>query len=88
MKALSELLKAVKPLTVEGSCDVEIAGVEIDSRKVKQGDLFVAMKGTQVDGHRFIGKPMGPVYYTHLALPTTREVNSFGGRREIGKTER
>ena len=34
MKALSELLKAVKPLTVEGSCDVEIAGVEIDSRKV------------------------------------------------------
>lgn len=59
MKALSELLKAVKPLTVEGSCDVEIAGVEIDSRKVKQGDLFVAMKGTQVDGHRFIGKAIG-----------------------------
>ena len=46
MKALSELLKAVKPLTVEGSCDVEIAGVEIDSRKVKQGDLFVAMKAS------------------------------------------
>ena len=59
MKALSELLKAVKPLTVEGSCDVEIAGLEIDSRKVKQGDLFVAMKGTQVDGHRFIGKAIG-----------------------------
>lgn len=56
MKALSELLKAVKPLHIAGNCEKEITGVEIDSRKVKQGNLFVAMKGTQVDGHRFIPK--------------------------------
>lgn len=56
MKALSELLKAVKPLHIAGNCEKEITGVEIDSRKVKQGYLFIAMKGTQVDGHRFIPK--------------------------------
>ena len=39
-----------------GSDDIDITGVHIDSRKVEPGHLFVAMKGTQVDGHRFIGK--------------------------------
>ena len=53
---LNELLKNVKPLAIKGNDQVEIAGVKIDSRQVKPGCLFVAIKGTQVDGHRFIGK--------------------------------
>ena len=53
---LSELLKNIKPLQVVGDADVEVRGIHIDSRQVKDGYLFVAMKGTQVDGHRFIGK--------------------------------
>ena len=53
---LSELLKNVKPLSVVGDVDTEIAGVKIDSRQVRPGYLFVAMKGTQVDGHQFIQK--------------------------------
>ena len=53
---LQELLKNIKPTTIEGNTDVEITGVNIDSRKIKDGHLFVAMKGTQVDGHKFIGK--------------------------------
>ena len=35
--------------------DVAIAGIAIDSRKVKRGDLFVALRGATVDGHAFIG---------------------------------
>lgn len=55
---LQELLKNIKPLRVEGSTDVEITGVNIDSRKIKDGHLFVAMKGTQTDGHKFIPKAL------------------------------
>lgn len=53
---LQELLKNIKPTTIEGNTDVEITGVNIDSRKIKDGHLFIAMKGTQIDGHKFIGK--------------------------------
>jgi len=56
---LSELLKNVKPLALIGNADVEITGVNIDSRKIADGHLFVAMKGTQVDGHKFISKAIG-----------------------------
>ena len=53
---LQELLKNVKPLTITGNADANITGVNIDSRKIEQGHLFVAQKGTQVDGHKFIPK--------------------------------
>lgn len=53
---LQELLKGIKPLAIIGAADVDITGVNIDSRKIKEGHLFVAMKGTQVDGHQFIPK--------------------------------
>ena len=53
---LQELLRAIKPLAIIGDADADITGVNIDSRKIDNGHLFVAMKGTQVDGHRFIPK--------------------------------
>lgn len=53
---LKELLVNVKPLQIEGNADIDITGVNIDSRRVKNGNLFVAIKGTQVDGHAFIAK--------------------------------
>ena len=36
------------------SHDFQVSGVEMDSRDVKSGDLFVALKGEAMDGHRFI----------------------------------
>ena len=53
---LSELLKTIKPLSIEGSAEVEITGVDIDSRRIAPGHLFVAIKGTQTDGHAYIAK--------------------------------
>jgi UDP-N-acetylmuramoyl-L-alanyl-D-glutamate--2,6-diaminopimelate ligase len=55
---LSELLKYVTPIAVIGDDAVDITGVNIDSRKVENGHLFVAIKGTQTDGHRFIPKAL------------------------------
>ena len=49
---LSELLKNVTPIAIHGNAEVEITGVNIDSRKIANGHLFIAMKGTQVDGHQ------------------------------------
>lgn len=53
---LSKLLTNVKPIACKGDVDIEIKGVNIDSRKIENGHLFIAMKGTQVDGHKFISK--------------------------------
>ena len=39
---------------MSGSSDIEVSGVAFDSRKVQPGYLFVAVAGTQVDGHKFI----------------------------------
>ena len=53
---LNELLKNIKPIGITGDTNTEITGVNIDSRLIAAGQLFVAMKGTQVDGHQFISK--------------------------------
>ncbi|WP_449019124.1 UDP-N-acetylmuramoyl-L-alanyl-D-glutamate--2,6-diaminopimelate ligase [Prevotella jejuni] len=53
---LSKLLTNVKPIACKGDVDIEIKGVNIDSRKIENSHLFIAMKGTQVDGHKFISK--------------------------------
>ncbi len=53
---LSELLQVIKPIQVTGDTAVEITDIAIDSRKVEAGHLFIAVPGTQVDGHHFIAK--------------------------------
>ena len=53
---LEELIKGLKTVCVCGQTDIEITGVNIDSRRIKEGHLFIAQRGTQVDGHKFIPK--------------------------------
>jgi UDP-N-acetylmuramoyl-L-alanyl-D-glutamate--2,6-diaminopimelate ligase len=54
MAFLKDILYKVSLISISGSTEIEIKNVCFDSRKAKTGDLFVAVKGTQVDGHRFI----------------------------------
>lgn len=56
MKLLSEILYKVRLEEVLGSTHMAISSVVSDSRKVKKDCLFVASKGTTVDGHQFISK--------------------------------
>lgn len=53
---LSDLLKNIVTISITGDAECDIKGVNIDSRKVADGHLFIAMRGTQMDGHKFIPK--------------------------------
>jgi UDP-N-acetylmuramoyl-L-alanyl-D-glutamate--2,6-diaminopimelate ligase len=54
MKALQSILFGVALREVIGSTDLLVNDIQIDSRKVTEGCVFVAIKGVQVDGHTFI----------------------------------
>src|ERR1700722_6557748 len=54
MKKLKDILYKVALVEVEGSTDVTIMSVQFDSRKVNEGTLFIAIKGLQTDGHKYI----------------------------------
>ncbi len=51
---LNELLYKCEINKLAGSTDVEVSGLHFDSREIKQGNVFVATRGTAVDGHDFI----------------------------------
>ena len=72
---LNELLKNVEVLNILGNEDVEISGVNIDSRRIEAGHLFVAIPGTQTDGHKFIPKAIeqGAVAVLCEYFPNKRE---------------
>ncbi|WP_277065266.1 UDP-N-acetylmuramoyl-L-alanyl-D-glutamate--2,6-diaminopimelate ligase [Prevotella aurantiaca] len=86
---LNDLLKNVKPLNIEGDADKDIKGINIDSRKIELGHLFIAIKGTQTDGHKYIEKaielgatailleemPTEPInkYITYIQVKSTEE---------------
>ena len=54
MKQLDTLIYNINPLRVEGDATVAITDVVCDSRLVKPGTLFIAVKGVAVDAHKFI----------------------------------
>ncbi|MFD0701611.1 UDP-N-acetylmuramoyl-L-alanyl-D-glutamate--2,6-diaminopimelate ligase [Myroides pelagicus] len=54
MKKLKDILNKVEIKSLVGFSDLMIEAIAFDSRRVKQGTLFVAQKGTVVDGHHFI----------------------------------
>ena len=56
---LNQLIKDCQPAQTVGEEGREVKSVQIDSRKVQPGDLFVALRGTQVDGHEYIEKAIG-----------------------------
>lgn len=51
-----EIISEIEVLEIKGDVKCDICGVQIDSRQVAEGCLFVAVKGTVADGHNYISK--------------------------------
>src|ERR1700716_970222 len=71
MRYLSDILEGLAFTELQGSADIEISAIVFDSRKVIPGSLFVAVRGTQVDGHDYIEQAisMGAVAIVCEDLP-------------------
>lgn len=71
---LENLLRDICKVTVIGDENKEITGVNIDSRQVQEGHLFIAVKGTQTDGHSYINKAIenGAIAVVCQTLPEER----------------
>lgn len=53
---LEKLIGEITSNHIIGKTSIEITGINIDSRSIEKGHIFVAVKGTQTDGHTFIEK--------------------------------
>jgi UDP-N-acetylmuramoyl-L-alanyl-D-glutamate--2,6-diaminopimelate ligase len=56
MQPLKNILKEINTITIAGDDGIGIEGITLDSREVKENWLFLAVKGTQTDGHLYISK--------------------------------
>ena len=56
MKKISVLIEKIKTVNIIGDITKEVKGIDSDSRNIKSEYMFIAVKGTTVDGHRFIEK--------------------------------
>lgn len=56
MKVLKDILYKVTINAVVGSTNIDVKSIAFDSRLVNKNDIFIAIKGTQVDGHDYISK--------------------------------
>ena len=51
---LKSMLVGLENLKVKGNLDIEISGIESNSKNVKEGYLFVAIQGFSTDGHQYV----------------------------------
>ena len=73
---LDTLLEGVEPLVVSSSVNPDIMAICDDSRDVKPGSLFVAIKGLQSDGNRFLADAVSA---GALSVASDEPLGSFGG---------
>ena len=76
MRNLKDLLYSVSISQTVGRVDVQVEEIQFDSRKVKQNDVFVAVRGVTVDGHDYISKAiaLGATVIVCEEIPT--EINT------------
>ncbi len=71
---IAEIKKVFTDFDISGHLETEFSGICIDSRAVKPGDLFVAIRGVNIDGHCFVEEALrkgaiGAVVESEMNLP-------------------
>lgn len=72
---LKQIIEGLELISIAGPVDLDIGRISFDSRQVKDGDLFVAVPGTQVDGHTFIQKAIASGAVAVLAQEARKPEN-------------
>lgn len=85
MKKLKDILTNIQVLQTIGNQNILVANIAFDSRKVGENSMFVAVKGTQVDGHVFIEKAitLGARVIVCEDLPTYLNHRDLGAGENI-----
>ncbi|NIS63121.1 MAG: UDP-N-acetylmuramoyl-tripeptide--D-alanyl-D-alanine ligase, partial [Proteobacteria bacterium] len=52
--SLQDILDSTGGRLIRGTPGMIFGGISIDSRTIKRGDLFVALRGARFDGHQFV----------------------------------
>ncbi len=75
MARLQDILYKVRLHAIEGNTDIDVKDIQIDSRKVSAGSVFVAIRGLQADGHHFINKAieLGAIAVVYDTYPDDRK---------------
>lgn len=84
---LEEILNGINTAEILGETSREISGIHIDSRKVESGHMFVAIKGTQTDGHAYIGKAIEKGASTIICENLPEEIDNNTTYIKVSDTE-
>jgi UDP-N-acetylmuramoyl-tripeptide--D-alanyl-D-alanine ligase len=94
--ALWDAIAIARAVKGVANADFQVSGVEIDSRDVLPGDLFFALKGENMDGHRFLEMAFAkgaaaavvdrPVDYPHILVSDTTAALEALGRAARART--
>lgn len=77
---LGEIIAAIRGTLISGSRDLIVEGLSTDTRKIKRGDLFLALKGERYDGHDFVRQAIdkgaaGIVFQSDYKIEIPKNVN-------------
>jgi UDP-N-acetylmuramoyl-tripeptide--D-alanyl-D-alanine ligase len=84
MNLTLEEISAAVGGTLEGTGSVKVSGYSIDTRTLKQGELFFAIKGPRFDGHEFVDK----AFEKKAAAAVVERATIVGGPRSASATAR
>ncbi len=91
--ALWEAIELARAVKGTANADFRVAGVEIDSRDVVEGDLFFALKGETTDGHRFVEMAFekgaaAAIVDSEIEGPNVRVTDTTEALEKLGATAR